>query len=157
MGYRRRSRELAMQALFFMDSNQSLNEEMVGVYCRNFPPPKKLLPFFLDLVNGVLRSKSQIDSIIERFSNNWKLNRMSCVDRNVIRIAVYEMFFRADIPPKVSINEAIDVGKKYGTRDSGSFINGILDSIRNFMEDQAADQAFMKTAGDLNTEQGGSF
>jgi N utilization substance protein B len=158
MGYRRRSRELAMQALFFMDSNQCMTEEMVEIYNRNFPLPKKLLPFFLDLVKGVINSRSQIDSIIERFSSNWKLNRMSCVDRNVIRIAVYEMIFRKDIPPKVSINEAIDVGKKYGTIDSGSFINGILDSIRNFMEGEATGPDFIESASsNLNTEQGGSF
>ena len=77
-----------------------------------------------------MNNKSQIDAIIERFSNNWKLSRMSGVDRNIMRIAVFEMLFCRDIPPKVSINEAIDVGKKFGTEESGAFINGILDSIR---------------------------
>jgi len=68
--------------------------------------------------------------LIERFSRNWRLSRMSCVDRNIMRIAVYEMLFCSDIPAKVSINEAIDIGKKYGTEESGAFINGILDSVR---------------------------
>ena len=78
----------------------------------------------MELVNGVIDYKTQIDDIIERFSNNWKISRMSGVDRNIMRIAVYEMLFRRDIPPKVSINEAIDVGKKFGTEESGAFING---------------------------------
>ena len=87
-----------------------------------------------DTTKGVVSAKPEIDALIERFSNNWKVSRMSCVDRNVLRIAVYEMLLCKDIPSKVSINEAIDVGKKYGTEESGAFINGILDSIRVAME-----------------------
>jgi len=90
--------------------------------------------FFHHLVNGVREHRHAIDTAIERFSSNWKLSRMSCVDRNILRIAVFELLFCADIPPKVSINEAIDVGKRFGTEESGAFINGILDSIRMAME-----------------------
>jgi N utilization substance protein B len=81
-------------------------------------------------VNGVLGTKGQIDALVERYSQNWNISRMSCVDRNVMRIAVYEMLYCDDIPPKVSINEAVDIGKKFGTQESGAFINGIMDSIR---------------------------
>jgi len=102
---------------------------MLELYCDNFSISKEILPFFLKLVNGVAHTRSEIDSIIERFSSNWKISRMSCVDRNIMRIAVYELLFCHDIPPKVSINEAIDIGKKFGTEESGAFINGILDSI----------------------------
>jgi N utilization substance protein B len=129
MGNRRRARELAMQALFYMDMRQKSSPEMLELYCHCFTPSKKNIPFFMELVNGVINNKPQIDAIIERFSNNWKISRMSCVDRNIMRIAVFEMLFCRDIPPKVSINEAIDVGKKFGTEESGAFINGILDSI----------------------------
>jgi N utilization substance protein B len=134
MGKRRRSRELAMQALFYMDMNQNVSLEMLDLYCDSFTPSKKAFPFFLQLVKGVIYARYEIDSIIERFSSNWKISRMSCVDRNILRIAVYEMLFCCDIPPKVSINEAIDVGKKFGTEESGAFINGILDSIRIALE-----------------------
>lgn len=120
-----------MQALFYMDMRRESLPEMLELYCRCFAPSLKSHPFFMELVNGVIHNKSQIDAIIERYSNNWKLSRMSCVDRNIMRIAVYEMLFCQDIPTKVSINEAIDVGKKYGTEESGAFINGILDSIRS--------------------------
>lgn len=134
MGNRRKSRELAMQALFYMDMSQNDSNEMLERFCNNFTPSKKALPFFLMLVKGVVQAGPEIDAIIERFSSNWKLSRMSCVDRNVMRIAVYELLCCHDIPSKVSINEAIDVGKKFGTDESGAFINGILDSIRIALE-----------------------
>lgn len=134
MGIRRKSRELAMQALFCMDIQHDTSEDMLERFCENFALPPKSQVFFLKLVNGVLQTRSEIDAVIERFSDHWKINRMSCVDRNVMRIAVYELLYCEDIPPKVSINEAIDVGKKYGTEDSGSFINGIMDSIRIALE-----------------------
>lgn len=134
MGNRRRSRELAMQALFCMDMSQNDSKEMLDLYCKCFVPSKKALPFFLELVNGVNHAKHQIDTMIERFSSNWKMSRMSGVDRNIMRIAAYELLFCSDIPSKVTINEAIDIGKKFGTEESGAFINGILDSIRSELE-----------------------
>lgn len=102
---------------------------MIDLFCKSSHPSKKILPFFLSLANGVIGNREAIDEVIKRFSSNWKISRMSCVDRNIIRIAVYELLSCPDIPPKVSINEAIDIGKKYGTEESGSFINGILDSV----------------------------
>ena len=135
MGTRRRARELAMQALFYMDANRSASPQMLERFCENFIPPQKARPFFIKLVTGVLEAKPQIDTLIERFSKNWRVRRMSCVDRNIMRVAVFEMLFCHDIPPKVSINEAIDVGKKFGTEESGAFINGIIDSIRIAIEE----------------------
>ncbi len=133
MGIRRRARELALQALFYMDIRQVSPEEGVPLFCRNYPPPKKSLPFFLELISGVAHHREQIDAVIEQHSSNWKISRMSGVDRNILRIAVYELLKKDDVPPKVAINEAIDVGKRFGTDDSGAFINGILDSIREAM------------------------
>ena len=130
MGNRRRSRELAMQALFFMDVNRSISDQMVERFCECFNPPHSERPFFLELVKGVISNLDKLDSIIERFSKNWRISRMSPVDRNIMRIATYEIIFCDDIPSKVSINEAIDIGKKFGTEESGAFINGIIDSIR---------------------------
>jgi N utilization substance protein B len=134
MGTRRQARELAMQALFYMDERNNASVEMLEHFCGNFRPSKKSQPFFLKLVNGVLEAGSELDALIERFSTNWDINRMSCVDRNVMRIAVFELLYCDDIPPKVSINEAVDVGKKFGTEESGAFINGIMDSIRGELE-----------------------
>jgi N utilization substance protein B len=130
MGKRRRSRELALQALFYMDMNEEHSEEVLERFCINFKPPEGALPFFLKIVTGVQRYLPEIDSLIERFSKNWRIGRMSYVDRNVLRIAVFELVCCDDIPPKVSINEAVDIAKKFGTAESGAFINGIIDSIR---------------------------
>ena len=131
MGTRRQARELAMQVLFYIDMRDNASLQMLESFCDNFSPPKKARPFLLSLVNGVIETRGEIDTLIERFSKNWEIHRMSCVDRNVMRIAVYELLYCEDIPPKVSINEAVDVGKKFGTEESGAFINGIMDSIRD--------------------------
>ena len=134
MGIRRRARELAMQALFYMDSRNKSSRESVERFCHNFSPSSKTKPFFLKLVDGVLKAQPEIDTLIEQYSKNWKIHRMSLVDRNVMRIAIYELIYCVDIPAKVSINEAVDIGKKFGTEESGAFINGILDSIRMALE-----------------------
>jgi transcription antitermination protein NusB len=136
MGYRRQSRELAMQVLFYMDMVQKEPDEMVDLFCKNFKPSKQVLPFLITLVKGVVDRKNDIDGIIEKFSSNWKVSRMAGVDRNVLRIAVFELLFMEEIPAKVTINEAIDIGKKYGTEESGAFINGILDSIRKLTDSE---------------------
>ena len=88
-------------------------------------------PFFLELVDGVMTHKTEIDRLLDKSARNWKVSRMPAVDRNIMRIAVFEMLKRDDIPASVSINEAVEIGKKFGTRDSGSFINGVLDRIRS--------------------------
>jgi N utilization substance protein B len=134
MGARRKAREMAMQALFFMDERRDFSEEMLQRFCANFAPKPDVRPYFLRLVQGVLKYKTDLDAMIERFSENWSLSRMSGVDRNLMRIAVFELVWCRDIPAKVSINEAVDIGKKFGAEDSGAFINGIVDSIRAALE-----------------------
>jgi len=129
MGTRRKSRELAMQALFCIDTLKNESDELL----EGLSGILKLAPdtqrFYMTLIKGVIDNKSRIDQLIEQFSSNWKISRMGCVDRNILRIAAYELLYCQDIPPKVSINEAVDIGKLYGTEESGSFINGILDGI----------------------------
>ena len=123
-----------MQALFSMDMSGGFAEDKLEEYRRCFPPGRRLGDFFDRLTCGVLQNIEAIDQIIERYSSNWKIRRMACVDRNVLRLAAYELLFCQDIPAKVTINEAIDIGKKFGTHESGAFINGILDSIRTAIE-----------------------
>ncbi|GBC59690.1 transcription antitermination factor NusB [Desulfonema ishimotonii] len=139
MKIRRKSRELALQALFYMDVRQNVSTEAFELFCTCFSQPDKSHDFFSRLTKGVMRYRSQIDNIIERFSSNWKISRMGCVDRNIMRVAVYEVILCEDIPAKVSINEAIEIGKKFGTDESGAFINGILDSVRLTLEEDALD------------------
>ncbi|MFP4582812.1 MAG: transcription antitermination factor NusB [Desulfococcaceae bacterium] len=128
MKQRRRSREHALEALFFMDVRRDFSREALKRYIDSFAPGEKALAFFRELAEGAMRRREELDRAIERFSDNWRVSRMAYVDRNILRIAMFELLYREDIPPKVSINEAIDIGKKYGTDESGGFINGILDS-----------------------------
>ncbi|MGM0453191.1 MAG: transcription antitermination factor NusB [Thermodesulfobacteriota bacterium] len=156
MKNRRKSRELALQALFCIDMLEEETEPLIEEICRLIDPPEKARPYFLTLVNGVVEHRQDIDERIVGTSSNWKLSRMSFVDRNIIRLSVYELLFRDDIPPKVAINEAIDVGKKFGTEKSGGFINGILDSVyQRFIGDGApvADMADMSAPGGAEKKQ----
>ena len=130
-----------MQALFDMDMSRNHSDARLALFCHNFQPSEKALPFFQELMIGVTKNREEIDSLIEHYSSNWKISRIACVDRNVLRIAVFEMLYCQDIPPKVSINEAIEIGKKFGTEESGSFINGILDSIRIMLETKNKEQS----------------
>ncbi len=133
MGDRRQARELALQALFFFDMDSSDPEKSLEGFCINNEEKltPEIKPFFLDLVNGVMEHQSQIDDLLIKCSKNWKLSRMPVVDRNIMRIAIFEFLKREDIPSSVTINEAVEIGKKYGTRDSGAFINGVLDRIKS--------------------------
>ena len=134
MSVRRRSRELAMQALFYKDMSCCSSNDCIELFPRHFNVSKNEHPFFERIIKGLEQFGSEIDSVIKQFSSNWKISRMSCVDRNIVRIATYELLYCDDIPAKVSINEAVDIGKKFGTEESGAFINGILDSIRKEYE-----------------------
>lgn len=133
MGDRRQSRELALQALFFWDMNATGDfGSDLDAFCQEneamLTPTVK--PFFMDLVQGVITASDTIDPLLENYSKNWKVSRMPGVDRNIMRIATFELLQRMDIPPSVTINEAVDIAKKYGSRESGPFVNGILDQIR---------------------------
>lgn len=133
MGNRRKSRELALQALFFMDVNGSDSKADLDDFCIEHEESlgKGVKPFFLDLVNGVLADRERIDRLLEKSAKNWKISRMPAVDRNIMRLSLFEMLKMPDIPASVSINEAVEIGKKFGSRDSGPFINGVLDRIRS--------------------------
>ncbi len=132
MGDRRLSRELALQALFSFDVNKLDPAAGLVQFCaqREDELTDMVKPFFLGLVEGVVADMGDIDGLLNKYSKNWKLSRMPVVDRNIMRIATFELLKRKDIPPSVTINEAVEIGKKFGTRDSGAFINGVLDRIR---------------------------
>lgn len=129
-GSRRKSREAALQALFFVEMNPPYPfERALEIFLENFPVKGGSRPFFLRLVQGVWEHKAEIDRIIQEHSENWRLERMSKVDFTILRMAVFELIHCPDVPPRAAINEAIDLGKSFGTEESGAFINGILDSI----------------------------
>jgi len=133
MGDRRQARELALQALFFLDMDKSDPDENLAAFCLNNEDllTENVKPFFLDLIKGVLEHRTDIDALLHKYSKNWRITRMPVVDRNIMRMATFEFLKRPDIPSSVTINEAVEIGKKYGTKDSGSFINGVLDQIKS--------------------------
>ena len=154
MSSRRRSREMAIQVLYQVDMAQSDLAEALRLFCEHFKAPESIRDFAFELARGAHEHQEEVDSLIKGFSENWRLERMPTVDRNILRLAIYELLYRPDIPAKVSINEAVDLGKKYGSEDSGSFINGILDRIRLHLEEtgrretRAANDSTFGQAGD---------
>ncbi|MEW6265512.1 MAG: transcription antitermination factor NusB [Thermodesulfobacteriota bacterium] len=151
-GLRRLAREIALRILFFYETGESRSaEEAFHLFRRHFDPDQdedrvlecdaeqyeQALPYVQDLFFGVISHLEEIDRRLNEASENWRLDRMTRVDRNVMRLALYEMLYRTDIPLKVSINEAIDLGKDFGSEDSGSFINGVLDNIHQRILSQA--------------------
>ena len=131
MGKRRQARELAIQVLFHLEFNPGPPEYGFDLICRNFSAQESSRIFSKQLVLDVCEKKKTLDDVISRASRNWRLERMSRLDICILRLAVFEILFMQDIPPKVSIDEALEIGKKFGSENSGSFINGILDYIYN--------------------------
>jgi N utilization substance protein B len=142
MGTRRRAREFALQILYQLDVQEQLSDEQaIALFWRNFAataeaeggPPAELgevQPFAEKLVRGVREHLAELDAQIQSASRNWRLERMARVDRNLLRLALYELKFVEDVPAKVAINEAIEIAKRYGTSESSAFVNGILDRCR---------------------------
>ncbi len=129
MGSRRRGRELALQILYAMDMNPSDPQPSASQLMEDTKIDFDAADFAEDIVRGVAENRDLIDRKIGEKSKNWALSRMARVDLNILRIATYELLIREDIPKNVTINEAIEVAKKFGTEDSPAFINGILDEI----------------------------
>jgi N utilization substance protein B len=131
---RRKGREYVLQFLYSWElienSNKSnIQEEIIRFWRRNKEEDKNLKTFASEIIKGTLENLNKIDSIIKKYANKWDVERMINIDRNIIRFAVYEILFRPDIPFQVTINEALEIAKKYSTKESASFINGILDKI----------------------------
>ena len=131
MGKRRRSREFALQVLYQLEITKQDALRTLAQFQEHFSEGVERDDFVERLVLGVSEHRKEIDRLIEQYSENWRLDRMNTIDRNILRMAVFELLHCKDIPPKVTLNEAIDLGKRYGTDESGSFINGILDRIQN--------------------------
>lgn len=129
MGGRRRSREQALQVLYQLDANGGDADAALATFFEFEPADPDGVEFVEALVKGVREHLERIDELIGAASTNWKVSRMSYVDRNILRVGVLELIEMPDIPPMVSMNEAIELGKRFGTTESGSFINGVLDRV----------------------------
>jgi transcription antitermination protein NusB len=155
MGKRREARERAIQFLFQHEMNppedlqaaldQFWETQQAAAIAEDkgaatwgqtaeLPPPsaeEAAVRLFADpLIRGALEHRDEADEVIKKHAKNWELHRIAAVDRNILRLAIFEMLHREDIPPVVSINEAVDIAKKFSTQDSGKFVNGILDKVK---------------------------
>ena len=129
MGVRREARELALQLLYAMELNPIDIEEGLRLSRENSRASEGVRLFAEELVAGVMANRSAIDKKIRGQSKNWAISRMAKVDLNILRLALFELMFREDIPRNVTINEAIEVAKKFGSEESSAFINGMLDEM----------------------------
>jgi transcription antitermination factor NusB len=141
MGRRRRARELAVQVLFHMEFSPGEAEEVFQLISTNFGSPESIKAFSRLLVAGVCEHREDLDRFISQASEHWRLERMSLVDRNVLRLGLYELLHVRDIPAKVSIDEAVELGKRFGNEESGAFINGVLDAIHRRLVKEGALEA----------------
>jgi N utilization substance protein B len=126
---RTRARERALQALYQIDVAAEGIDDALAAFWKSFEPVEREVRELAEgLVRGVAAHRRAVDEAIEEASSNWRLDRMARVDRNVLRLAVYELL-KTDVPVKVVINEAIELGKKFGSESSGAFVNGVLDRV----------------------------
>jgi N utilization substance protein B len=130
MGKRREGREAAVQFLVYCDLNQGSDLTGAEDFWNLRPATKSIRDFATNLVEGVLKHRAETDERIARYAENYDLHRLAVVDRNILRLAIYEMLHRRDIPPVVSINEAIEIAKRFGAEESSRFVNGILDRVK---------------------------
>jgi len=129
MSARRKSRELALQVLYQLEMSGDASEQALHSFAESFEHSPKARAFGEDLVRGVLARRAEIDACIAAASEHWRVERLSRIDANVIRIAVYEMITPPGLPLEVAINEAVEVARRFGTAESPSFVNGVLDQI----------------------------
>ena len=129
MGKRRSSRELALKFLYQFELNEGDLDEQIKLFLERNSSQEDVENFMKELVVSLIDKIEEIDEIIQKFSDHWVLDRMTVIDRNILRMGTCELLFNFSTPPKVVINEAIDIAKKYGNEDSPEFINGILDKV----------------------------
>ena len=124
------AREIALQLLYEYDTTRELARERIESFLTKNARYSEVQEYGKILVEGVVRHRDEFDGIIQKVAEHWALNRMPVVDRNVLRLGIFELIYNRDVPHKVVINEAVDIAKKYGSADSGRFVNAILDRIR---------------------------
>ncbi|MBI1922396.1 MAG: transcription antitermination factor NusB [Geobacter sp.] len=135
MGLRRKARELALQALYAIEIEPAGIKKSESFW-EAFEAEAHVLAFARELVQGVIANREELDRVIAEKSRNWSLSRMAKIDLNILRLAAYELLHRPDIPKNVTINEAIEIAKIFGTEDSPAFVNGILDEIASGLPDK---------------------
>ena len=131
MGARRSGREAALQMLFQLEASGERASRVIELFWRSFEADPEGRPYADELVSGLETRLADVDKLITAASNNWRLERMSRVDRNLLRMSTWELLAKKDVPRAVVIDEAVELAKSYGTEDSSAFVNGVLDRIAN--------------------------
>jgi len=124
------ARECALKILYRIETSKESAEESIKDFWSIEHADDEVKAFTDSLVKGTCKNLAEIDGFISKYADNWDIKRIAVIDKNVLRMGLFQLLYRDDIPPKVSINEAIDLAKKYGDIDSGKFVNGILDKIQ---------------------------
>ena len=136
MRKRTQARESALKILYQIDITKLLPQDCMDDFWQmNLDVTGDVKDFAVSLVNGVAANINKIDETIAVAAKNWQISRMAVIDRNILRLSCYELLYCKDIPPKVSINEAVELAKKFGDKESGGFVNGILDNINKTYAD----------------------
>lgn len=131
---------MAVQILFHLEFSHDDPSEVFDLICDNFDAPEAIREFSKMLVLGVCEKKESLDRLISQASRNWRIDRMARLDRSILRLAAYEIMFVPEIPARVSLDEAVEIGKKFGSEDSGRYINGVLDNIYNTLIKNESDE-----------------
>lgn len=126
---RRRSRAFALQALYEIDLSSHSVDGSVGWLREEQGLPAEALPFALQLINGVIEHRSEIDELIQELAPTWPVRHLASIDRNILRLALYEVKFEADVPPKAAINEAVELAKAFGSETTSKFVNGVMGTV----------------------------
>ena len=129
MGKRRLSREFVIQFLYLTEMNEGEIQNQLQLFWENNPAAEDVQLFTEVILKDVFDHKEQIDVRLEKYSDNWTLSRMTVIDRNLLRMAASEILYSKTVPPKVAIDEAVEIAKRFGSEDSAHFINGILDRV----------------------------
>ena len=130
MGQRRRAREHALQGLYMYEIGKAPVKIITQFEWIDGGIPDEVRGFAVELIEGTITNLEKIDSLIKDYSRNWKPERLTVIDKSILRLAIFEMIFMTDIPTVVTINECIELGKTFGGENSGQFINGILDAVK---------------------------
>jgi N utilization substance protein B len=135
MGQRRKAREETLRILFRIEFENTHAEKTLNQYWENKKASEEIKEYSNWLVNGIISNQPKIDIIIQQVSEHWRISRMALVDRNILRMAVFELLYEENIAPAIVINEAIEIAKKYSGDKAATFVNGILDAIRKSLKD----------------------
>ena len=129
MGKRRTARELALKFLYQTEFNSNSPDSELNSFCDRANVSEEVQNFTQALIRNILFHKKEVDELLQKISANWAPDRMAVIDKNILRLGICELLFDPTTPPKVVINEAVEIAKKFGTEESPDFINGILDKV----------------------------